>query len=328
MQPAQRQPINPLPPQHPSKRRTPLIIAGVVMVLAVLGGVGFWLYSSATQSPKTGSSILNDLKNPSLTTANLQGVNKDDAFYAYIKQAAQEQKMTITKSFHYSDDGKPQEDDAFSKVGVDYQTKKIVYAYETDEDNPNRGRSRIRCYDGKEYTRYYEWTQETKPTDCTKDKLYGSTTDGFNAGGLTAAQAETFVSYLRGKQGLITVKDMSLATHAGKRYVHFTALLQQIDVNDTQFAAQWLMFAFKKTGLNPDDHPYGYVGSGGQGFTLDYYIDPGTSLPAYSEISSLPRTDDAGKSDTSSYHFRIQYDFTSSSFDASPANDTDIAITW
>jgi hypothetical protein len=301
----------------------------VLVLINALTGVGFWLYGKSQESPKTpktNDAVVTDLQKAPLTEASLRNVNKDDAFYAYMKRAAQEQKMTITKAYYFSDDGSQKVADVFSKVAVDYRTKKIIYA--NDKEFSDTGRSRTRCYDGQEYFFVYEWEKEADASSCRQDRLYDQATDGFNAGGLTAAQAETFVSYLRGKPGLITVQEMKVADHGGKKYLHFTVLLQQITVKDTQFAAQWLMFAFQETGLDPFKYPYGYVGSGGQGFKLDYYVDPATGLPAYSEIASLPRVDEAGKNDKSTYHFRIQYDFTRSTFDASPANNTDINLTW
>lgn len=335
-------PVYPTPPvadpQQPPRKSTLkviLIVLAALFGINVLSGAAFYVYNKSRthNAPKTNDAIVTTVQQklqqkPTLTAADVQAINKEDAFYAYTKKAAQQKKVVLTKAFYFSDDGTPKAEDRFSKVGVDYDTKQIVLAEESAYDGI---RERTRCHDGvqDDYLGSSKvWERSSDASSCTKDDLYNEATDGFNAGGLTADQAETFVSYLRSHAGLLNVKNLQLADHQGKQYLHFTVTLNQIKVKNTHFAAQWLMFAFKQTGLDPAEHPYSYVGSGGEGFTLEYYVDPTTGLPAYSELTALASSGDGSGSVTGDYHYRMQYDFTTSTFDATPANNADIAITW
>lgn len=320
----------PLQPHKKSTLKVVLIVLAVVFGLNLLSGAAFYVYNKLqNKAPKTNDAVVATLQQkPTLAAADLQAIDKEDAFYAYVKKAAQQKKAVITKAFYFSDDGTPKAEDRYSKVGVDYETKQIVYAYESDFMGR---RDRTRCHGGvqDDYLAVSQkWERTADTTSCTKDKLYSDTTDGFNAGGLNTAQAETFVSYLRSHTGLLNVKNLELAERKGKQYLHFTVTMNQIEVKGTKFAAQWLMFAFKETGLNPDDHPYGYAGAGGEGFTLEYYVDPTTSLPTYSELTALASPGDGSDSVAGDYHYRVQYDFTASTFDATTANNADITLTW
>lgn len=316
----------PLTPSKPPRDWRGVLIAAAIGVLIIGGGAVYWFTRPQAGGPTTGGSVINDLKKPSLSAADVQAINKSDAFYAYLKQAAQQRGMILTKDYYFIDDD-GEKDTALSRVGVDYQTKSIVLAIDTPFMD---SRDRLRCYDGKQdsYNSIIKkWSNDIPPTNCSESRLYNVATDGFNAGGLTESQAETFVSYLKNKSGLIDVKSLELADHKGTQYLHFSATLNPIQTKGSYLGAQWLMFAFKETGLDPFEYPYGYAGAGEEGFDLEYYVDPATSLPAYSELTSIaPPTSTSNRS--GDYHYRITYDFTASTFDATPANTSDITLNW
>lgn len=336
-------PIDPsgqIPPTELPKKRMSIwrkiaIVVGVLLLINAASGIMLWLHnrSHPTTAPATNDSLVTTLNKPSLTAADVAKINKADAFYAYLKHAAEQQKLITTRAYFVDGDSAAQAENIFSKTGYDYATGKLVYAYEST--NVSGGRDRIRCYDGQEYMNIAvlgTWDKESGPSDCGQDKLYSSVSDGFDASGLSSSQAEKFVTYLRAPKpsGVIEVKNLQLVARAGKQYLHFTAELQPHKADGVYMGAQWLMWAFKSTGLNPTSHPFDYVGTAEEGITLEYYIDPTTGLPAYSELTPIAPKDDSGKTTSFSdlYHYRVQYDYTTGMFDASSNNNADITINW
>lgn len=84
------------------------------------------------------------------------------------------------------------------------------------------------------------------------------------------------------------------------------------------------MLAFRETGLDPVMHPYAYTGTEGHGFTYEYYIDPATKLPAYSELY----LNDQEEKPVRDYAYKTLYEFNTSTFDASTSNHAPLVFDW
>jgi hypothetical protein len=316
------------------------VIGGVVAL--VLLGLGLALLfinqgnQTASQS-KTIDAVINPVSGTS-TAADIAKLDKTEAFYAILKRAAEQSQIVVTKAVYFT--GSASEiatSTTYTKTGFNYDTKQFVHATEVAEVGLT-GRDKSRCVDGKQFDKIMvsdTWKQvavDASSSPCLFTKLGTSVNDGFNTGGLTEAQAEAFVSNLRAQAGLMKVNSLMLDNHNGKKYLHFSVELQPIYAKSYGYlGAQWLMWSFKKTGIDPEKHPYLYAGAGGDGLNLEYYVDPATKLPVYSELTTLPAKDDSTGKEipiVNYYKDRTQYEFGSSTFDASPANGADIALTW
>ncbi len=201
-----------------------------------------------------------------------------------------------------------------------------VYGGSVDQD---------RCYDKtilRRTERQPEWQtlpfEKTSPCQIGEQQDY-YISDGVNTGGLTAEQASTFTNYLREQEGLIIVKDLRLVDHNAKQYLHFTVSLNPIKVKGTSYGAQWLMFAFKQTKLDPSTWPYTYASAGGDGLAIEYYVDPATQLPAYSEILTVPREDSENAAYGTENDFtQVSYRFGTATFDATEKNTDLLKLDW
>lgn len=270
-----------------------------------------------------------------LTKETLASLDKDTAFWTYFKHAAQQKQLTVTKEYYFANPDKSNPTPkSYIRTGFDYTTKKIVQASESTEDPILKVREKRRCYDGKVYskplTTANEWKDDTarnRTNLCNLEVQGTAVNDGMNTGGLTNEQADAFINDLRIRDGLITVKSVNLTTKNNRQYLHFKVALRPIKSGKYDYLGnQWWMFAFKKTGLDPATHPFGYSGTGGQGTDIDYVVDPRTKLPAYAELSTAPPTseevDPAGYS-----HYRILYEFNRMP-DVTIENNTNITLDW
>jgi hypothetical protein len=273
------------------------------------------------------------LPSQGLTAADVAKLDKSEAFFAYFAQAAQQTKMvTTTEKITAPTKSQVTGSDIY-KVGFDYTTKQSVFAHDSAYGNLL---DQDRCYGSTVLYRHAPRTEwSTAPLERTSPCQIGQhqdyyITDSLNTGGLTPAQAQAFVGYLRQQAGLITVKNLELTQHNGKQYLHFSVTLTPIHVKDTNYGAQWLMFAFKKTGLSPSAWPYVYRGTGGSGFAIEYYVDPATKLPVYSEILTTAGKDSQGNDVTDLDYTlaRVQYTFGTATFDASSANAAPLKLDW
>lgn len=339
------QPVQPAPFQ-PSVRsgKRKFIIIGLValLLLVVIPAIAFYFLSqqAAKKSavPAIDAKPVADLaKKTSLTAADVSAMDKDNAFWAYYKNAAQQSKLAIVKDYYYEGAaGMAKSQHTAKRTGFDYTTKKIVQA--VDQIDADGTRVRYRCYDGKEFvlfpTSSRGWREKDggdKSVYCKLDSEAPDLNDGVNTGGLTAPQAETMIQYLRKQSGLVTVDKLALAEHQGKQYLRFDVELHPISVKKDKIylGNQWLMWAFKETGLKPADHPYGYLGAGGNGLKIAYFVDPATKLPVYSEIGTTPIKDSTGADKPGSVYsfYRTQYSFGALP-DVTGTKVEDINITW
>lgn len=331
-------PISEPPVSQPLWRNKRLLILAAIAVV-VLGGVAYLLFgrsgsNKVTEIPVTSLSVANDLAKAKLTQADLDKIDKTDAYFSYIMNATQQQKTTITSANKYGESPTALEESVNTyKVGFDYQTKKIVFAH---DDNFGVDISQNRCYDGnsaRHATQKSDWY--VNPIDEESPCVIGNSvnyylSDGVTPGGLTQAQATKYVGYLRQQAGLITVKKVQLAEHKGKQYLHFSVDLNAIDAKGFYLGGQWLMWAFKETGLDPATHPFEYRIRGGEGMHIEYYVDPVAKLPVYSEMKSTPLKDKDGKERAFDGYrdIRTVYQFGAAEFDASPQNPAPLSIDW
>jgi hypothetical protein len=332
--------INPpelAPAPHPAPNRKRFRWPLIVLLVALLAGLGYWFFGRS-ESPHTidlgtvNTVTVNTVPSGKLTAADVAKLDKTNTFFAYFATAAQQQKMvTTTESITALDKASVVGSD-FYKVGFDFATKESVFAH----DAAFSSLTQDRCYGKTVLYRSQVVTEwQTQPFEKTSPCQVGMQqdyyiADGLNTGGLTAKQAQTFVSYLREQPGLITVKNLELTEHKGKQYLHYSVALTPIVQKGTIYGAQWLMFAFKQTGLDPTAWPYIYHGAGGYGIALEYYVDPVTKLPAYSETLTTPQKDLQGNDkplDEYNFH-RVQYQFGTATFDASAANNDPIKLDW
>jgi hypothetical protein len=323
-------------PRPPLWRNRRLILA--VALVAALAGLGYWFLGrsqSVTEIPVTSVGVVNDLAKPTLSQADIAKVNKTDAYFAYILNAVQQQKTIILSENTYGPNPTdPKESKDVYKVGFDYQTKKIVYAHDDAYDAASIAQDR--CYDGnaaRHATPTSDWY--VNPIDAENPCNLGEhvnyyISDGVTPGGLSEAQAQAYVGYLRGQEGLVVVKDLQLADNQGKQYLHFSVDLNPIPSNGLYFGGQWLMWAFKETKLDPATHPFEYRIRGGEGLHIEYYVDAVTKLPVYSQMKSTPLKDKNGadKPFDGYRDIRTSYQFGVSEFDASPKNSAPLNVEW
>jgi hypothetical protein len=304
------------------------IIALLVLVPAIILGIWFMTARTndaekqqATQQQEKLSYNLEALQalgtNPALVDADVAKLNKTDTFYTVLKQAAQKQIVQTKWDVFYTAQKDEARGDKYTMydTAIDYASKKYTY----DENTySNLGIFQTRCIDKKQYnfnattlTTSPSWQPASDSTNCDLNVATMHLNDGLNTGGLTAEQADNFIRKIRG-QGMLEVNNVSLAANKDKKYLKVDATITPKAQGKELYAGmQLLMNAFQATGLDADKHPYTYFGAGGEGATIQYYVDLNTQLPAYSVMTSTPAFDKSGKSQvsTSWSHRYIEYAF-------------------
>lgn len=196
------------------------------------------------------------------------------------------------------------------RIGIDYRDRTFFADsadLEPDGSPDENGSVYLRCVNNKGYV-YSLDRARWRPSDggdinCSKRMKPGSviansfTSDGIAAGGLSGADADKFISYLDGIDGLFTFGRPSRVTDgSGKPYVRLDVTLNQLDPKDPRNIRKiasgmgFLEAAFAQTGKNPYDHPYSIDLGATEGRKMRYYIDPETLLPAYSVMMSVKPT--------------------------------------
>jgi hypothetical protein len=308
-----------LPGGNSKKQRFILwgIIAFLVLVPTIILGIWFMTSRSndaekkqTTQQQEKLSYNLEALQalgtNPAVADADVAKLNKTDTFYTVMKQAAQKQIVqTKWDVFHTAQKDAVRGDKyTMYDTTIDYTSKKYLY----DENTySNLGIFQTRCLDKKQYnyndsklTTSPSWQPASDSTNCDLNVVTMHLNDGLNTGGLTSDQADAFIRKIRG-QGMLEVNGVSLATNKDKKYLKVNATVTpQSQGNGLYAGMQLFMTAFQSTGLEADKHPYTYFGAGGEGATIEYYVDLATQLPAYAVMKSTPAFDKSGKPQVSS----------------------------
>jgi len=332
--------------EPPQPGRKKLLYIGLAVALVVLAAAAFWLLKRPDAAKvqkadtKASTALVNTLASKPLTDADVAGLDKTAAFFGYVVTAAQQKQVVLTTEQADGDSPttlSPRR--STYKVGFDYQTKQSVYA----QDDAFSGQlSQERCFDGQDASRLsamLDWRIKPIVPDnpCNVGQLQDYyVSDSFIPGGLTADQAQKYTAYLQKQAGLISVKAVQLSTHAGKPYLHFTVDLTPIksgaspSSGSDYFGLQYLLWAFKTTGLDPAKQPFAYRGAGGQGLHMEYYIDPAAKLPAYAEMHTTPLKDSKGQDESYDGYSqtRLRYQFGTATFDASTQNSAALTLDW
>lgn len=306
-----------------------LVFTLLAVALSAVLYVQFFKKPTAHYS-KAISMVAESLKtNGVLTNHDLQAINKTDLFLAGMYTTAHQSVQHLISedySLEASPRGRAVDPKQLFDATYDYNSHTLNLTHQIASAN-NHSLSSDRCVDGHPYS-YYDtslranigWKDMGKADDyCNLDKLARySINDGLNAGGMTNAQANTFVQSIFAQTGLLRVGNVDLTTHNGKQYIKITAKItpvkKVIDGKPSWYGAQALMWAFNDTGLDVAKHPYLTLGSKSAGLGITQYIDPVTMLPVYAEYLKDTGLDSHGRpvSPTleNSYDiYRIQYEF-------------------
>lgn len=297
----------------PTKRgHKGLIIVLLVIIIAAAVGAYFLTKKSSPNSSNgtTGSSgtsssqLASQLqlltsKGSKLQSGDLSKLNKTTLFYAVFKNAAEQNVVGIT-SDHY-EGGSPTDQTSrayefLHQTTFNYKTKALAAETQSTTNDYDE-----RCVNGKNYTYDYvsTWQPNTDTTaSCTDPNDYNNDIgDGFDTGGLTAAQAQTFVDGITNFSGLISVDSMSYATHDNAPYIRLAVTVHPIATSSDlgNLGMGLLETAFDKTGLNSSTWPFQTTGTLATGAKIIYYVNPATGLPAYSQIGLTYYLNDSGQ---------------------------------
>lgn len=317
-----------LSPQKKKHRVLKVTLISLV-VLIILSAVGYfarpyiqkYLADYETSQQKTNEAQQLQIitqKGNSITNVDLAKIDKTNLFFAVFKNAA-EQQIVRTKIGSYSSD-KAHDNSAITDAqdtAFNYQTK--VFSHDSDSYGftPNVP-DKIRCVNGSQYdfvSLYPEdgWQKSDTNQFCTPQAIgdFGAS-DGVNTGGLTSAQADTFIGSIRAIPHFFTVDGASIVQHSGKNYIRLTAtVIPQRDSEGDYWGMQNFMWSFKDTGLDPSTHPYSYAAAGGDGLKIAYYVDPLTQLPVYAQYNTTEILEADGKpKDSQTFDYRhVEYTF-------------------
>ncbi|MGR6920867.1 hypothetical protein ACU635_42080 [[Actinomadura] parvosata] len=288
-------------------------------VVLVLGGAGLLAWrqlaaggDAASDGGQVDASSLEVLRKGRLTEQDVARVDRTALFYASWKATVTQPVMHITQaSYTKRADFDRNRPDYVWESGYDYRTKEWQLAWGAgDADAPvsfcDNGRSFLYSYYLK------KWSEGTQAdTMCAPKRAYRYISDNLSTGGLTAEQADVWVRALRTDyKGLVDPGELKLTEVAGKQYLRLTVDFTPVRRADgLYYGGQLLMWSFKETKLDPQTHPYSYVGSMGTGYHAEYHLDPKTLLPAFAEIEETPAPGKDGRprADAGFYAWRVRY---------------------
>ncbi|WP_220449048.1 hypothetical protein, partial [Nonomuraea mesophila] len=283
------------PPPPPRKRGGPVVLAAVAGVVVLLGLGGGWLVwqnlgggdAAAAGDPDT----LEVLKKGRLTAEDVGSLDPTALFYAGFGKMVTQPVVHLTQESYTEEaeyrEGKPR---YVWESGFDYRSKKFRMVWgSADADDPVTV-----CRDGAGYGYSYKLKRWDGPEPgasfCRLQGAYRHIADGISTGGMTQAQADAWIKELQtGYKGFVRPGELRLAEVEGKQYLRLVVDYTPVKrADDMYYGGQSLMWSFKKSGLNPQTHPYSYTGGMGSGFHAVYYLDPGSLLTAYSEVEVTP----------------------------------------
>ncbi len=301
--------------QSPKRGHRGMIIVLLIIIIAVAVGAYFLTKksnpnssngstnssSASTSSSKLSSQLqLLASKGANLQSSDLSKFDKTALFYAVFKNAAEQNVVGIT-SDHY-EGGDPTDQTTRSleflyQTTFNYKTKALAAETQSPTNDYDE-----RCVNGKNYTydnlNAVPWQPNTDTTaSCTDPNSYDTEIgDGINTGGLSAAQAQTFIDGIASFNGLVSVDSMSYATHDNAPYIRLAVTINPVNTSSDlgHLGMGLFITAFDKTGLDSAKWPYQTTGTLATGAKLIYYINPATQLPAYSQISLTYYLNDSG----------------------------------
>ncbi|NUR93283.1 MAG: hypothetical protein HOY71_55185 [Nonomuraea sp.] len=208
-----------------------------------------------------------------------------------MKRQAMQQQVSTLQEYYRAADGYPGGTRYAVDSAFDYRTKQARL-----ERVQVTGASRVawatRC-DGPEekFWSSKESGWETKYSDGCPTVL-GATwiNDGLGTGGLSEEQATTFSGKLGDYKGLIAGRSVRKVEKYGKPYLRLEVTVTPRRFgSDLKIGVGMYLDAFKWTDVEALKHPYGLLGGGQEGLRIVRYVDPGTLLPAYAEMTETPR---------------------------------------
>jgi hypothetical protein len=290
-----------MPSGGSNNKRMLLIVVVCVVVLGLAVALFFILHnkkssvgSSNTNSTAQSSQATTQLSLLSqygshLQAGDLSKFDKQALFYAVFKSAAMQ---TVVNSANDRYQGTSAQDQTsrslefLHQASFNYQTKDLSLSMSDAQGSYN-----TRCIKGQWYTyddvNAMAWTKNTSSTgsDCTADSYVYNINDGVNTGGLSASQAQTFVSAIQNSSGLVSVDTISYVTHGGAPFIRLVVTIHPVNTGANGYQGLGVFLgAFQKNSLSPQTWPYSTIGSLATGAKLIYYINPATQLPAYSQV--------------------------------------------
>ncbi|TDD23215.1 hypothetical protein [Nonomuraea diastatica] len=294
-----------------------IALAAVLAFVVVLGLGGGWLVwqnsgdggdAAAAGDPDT----LNVLKKGRLTAADVSTVDPTALFYAGFKQMVTQPLLHLTQESYTEEAEYRQGEPGYVwESGFDYRTKKFRMAWgSADAEDPITV-----CRDGASYGFSYSLKRwdgpDTGDSLCRLKSAYRYISDGISTGGMTQAQADRWIKELQNDyKGFVKPGELRLTEVKGRQYLRLVVGYTPVKrADDMYYGGQSLMWSFKKTGLDPQSHPYSYTGGMGTGFHAVYYLDPGSLLTAYSEVEVTPALGKDGRprEDGDFYKVRVEY---------------------
>jgi hypothetical protein len=297
------------------KKKLPLIVVSVLVVLAIVCGAFVVFHKKNNNTGGGSTASTSDLSSQlsllskyggKLTAGDVSKFNKTSLFYAVFKNASMQNVVHVTSDMYEGNDSTDQSTRAYEFLHdstFNYKTKQLALATQD-----TKGQFFSECVNGTEYE-YEEsidpntgstvnsWSPSADNT-CDMSDYAGYINDGINTGGLSASQAQTYVSGLAGANGLISVNSVSYATHAGAPYIRLVVIVNPINLgNDNGYEGMGVIGGWlKQAGINLTTWPYQSIGNIATGAQLIYYINPATQLPAYSQMNlTYSLSDSTGK---------------------------------
>lgn len=294
-------------PHETKRRKLPLLIGGGIILIILIVTAYFILKpSSSPQSSNSSSASSSNLTSQiqllkqygnNLHASNLGSFDKTALFYAVFKNAAMQPVLHALSDHYEGGSATDQSTRAYEflhDTTFNYTTK----AYTGVTQDPGNTFNE-RCVSGKNYaysTVNFDWEIESGSSgDCSSPTDYNTDiNDGVNAGGMSDAQAQAFVSGIANAKGLVSVDSMTYVTHAGAPYIRLQVTIQPVNTSLGYEGMGAIGGAFKLSGLDPLSWPYETIGTIATGAKFIYYVSPNTQLPAYSQTGLTYYLDDAG----------------------------------
>ncbi|TDD06618.1 hypothetical protein E1292_15005 [Nonomuraea deserti] len=288
------------------------------MVLGLGGGWLLWQSSgdgegeggdaAAAGDPAT----LNVLKKGRLTAEDVGTVDPTALFYAGFRKMATQPILHLTQESYTEESEYRQGEPGYVwESGFDYRTKEFRMVWgSADPEDPITV-----CRDGASYDYSYRLRRWDGPDTgdylCRLKSAYRYISDGISTGGMTEAQADRWIKALQTEyNGFVNPRELRLTEVKGKQYLRLVVDYTPVKrADDLYYGGQSLMWSFKKSGLDPQSHPYSYTGGMGTGFHAVYHLDPGSLLTAYSEVEVTPAVGKDGRprEDGDFYKVRVEY---------------------